>query len=114
MHSSSLTIPKQDGGLNNSSNLTSQGLSYRNSHASAPLKRPTMKTRAYDAWTAGMEPIKTVWKFLQKWTNLTTWIIIGMVIGILVGRFSPEFAVKIGPMGTVFIRMIQCIVVRPI
>ncbi|KAF9279609.1 hypothetical protein BGZ68_007809 [Mortierella alpina] len=69
-----------------------------------------MRTRALNAWTAGMGPVKTVWNFLQKWTNLTIWIIIGMIIGILVGRFSPEFAVKIGPMGTVFIRMIQCIV----
>ncbi|KAF9562008.1 hypothetical protein EC968_005411 [Mortierella alpina] len=110
MHSSSLTIPKQEGGINNTSNLASQGLSYRDSHANAPLKGPTLRSRAFDAWTAGMGPVKTVWNFLQKWTNLTIWIIIGMVIGILVGRFSPEFAVKIGPMGTVFIRMIQCIV----
>ena len=114
MHSSSLTIPKQDGGVNNSSNLTSQGLSYRHSHTSAPLKRPTMKTRAQNAWTAGMGPVKIVWDFLQKWTNLTVWIIVGMVVGILVGRFSPDFAVKIGPLGTVFIRMIQCIVVSPV
>ncbi|ORZ07493.1 Sodium:dicarboxylate symporter, partial [Lobosporangium transversale] len=57
-----------------------------------------------------MKPIKTVWKLSRKWTNLTIWIIIGMVIGILIGRFAPEFAVKIGPLGNVFIRMIQCIV----
>ncbi|KAF9947142.1 hypothetical protein BGZ70_002854, partial [Mortierella alpina] len=110
MHSSSLTIPTQSGGVNHTSSLTSTGLSYRPSHASAPLKPPTMRTRALAAWTAGMKPVKDAWNFLQKWTNLTIWIIIGMAIGIVVGRLAPEFAVKIGPLGTVFIRMIQCIV----
>ncbi|KAG0309866.1 hypothetical protein BGZ98_003409 [Dissophora globulifera] len=54
--------------------------------------------------------IWSVWKFLRKWTNLTVWIIIAMIVGILIGRFSPDFAVKIAPLGEVFIRMIQCIV----
>ncbi|KAI7832251.1 Sodium:dicarboxylate symporter, partial [Gamsiella multidivaricata] len=57
-----------------------------------------------------MGPVKTVWEFLREWTNLTVWIVIALVVGILIGRFAPKFAVSIGPLGTVFIRMIQCIV----
>ncbi|KAI8594521.1 Sodium:dicarboxylate symporter family-domain-containing protein [Dissophora ornata] len=57
-----------------------------------------------------MKPIKTVWTFLRTWTNLSVWIVIAMVIGIIIGKSAPTFAVNIGPLGTVFIRMIQCIV----
>ena len=41
---------------------------------------------------------------------LTTWIIISMVVGILVGMYAPEFAVKLKPLSTVFLRMIKSII----
>ncbi|KAK3821443.1 MAG: Sodium:dicarboxylate symporter family-domain-containing protein, partial [Benniella sp.] len=50
-----------------------------------------------------------VWHFLRRRT-LTSWIVFGMIVGLMIGRYAPSFAVKIGPLGTVFIRMIQCIV----
>ncbi|KAI9320412.1 Sodium:dicarboxylate symporter [Dichotomocladium elegans] len=55
-------------------------------------------------------PFKTVWRFLNKWTNLTFWIFAGIFIGILIGYFQPAFAKEIQPLGTAFIRMIQIIV----
>ncbi|KAI1318036.1 hypothetical protein EDD11_007270 [Mortierella claussenii] len=70
----------------------------------------TWGSRATSSWNAGMKLIRFTWRLLKKRTNLTIWIIIAMVVGILIGRFSPDFAVKIGPLGTVFSRMIQCIV----
>jgi len=54
--------------------------------------------------------VTDVWHFLRRRT-LTSWIVFGMVVGLMIGRYAPTFAVKIGPLGTVFIRMIQCIVV---
>jgi len=41
---------------------------------------------------------------------LTTRIIISMVVGILVGMYAPEFAVKLKPLSTVFLRMIKSII----
>ena len=41
---------------------------------------------------------------------LTTWIIISMVVGILIGMYAPEFAVKLKPLSTVFLRMIKSII----
>ncbi|KAF8975659.1 hypothetical protein BGZ46_008942 [Entomortierella lignicola] len=55
-------------------------------------------------------PIVTVFRFLQRKTNLTVWIIVGLIIGILLGKFAPDFAVQLEPMGRVFIRMIEIIV----
>ncbi|KAF9963608.1 hypothetical protein BGZ65_001823 [Modicella reniformis] len=49
-------------------------------------------------------------RLLRKYTNLTVWIIISMIVGIIVGKFAPEFSIAIKPMGEVFIRMIQTIV----
>ncbi|KAF9124891.1 hypothetical protein BGW39_007826 [Mortierella sp. 14UC] len=55
-------------------------------------------------------PIITVFRLLRKHTNLTMWIVFAMIIGIIVGKFAPEFAVQIKPMGDVFLRMIGCLV----
>lgn len=71
-----------------------------------------IRRRFNDAWKSVEEPALVLYNLLEKHTNLTFWIAVGMVVGILVGQFSPDFAVKIGPMGTVFIRMIQIVVVR--
>ncbi|KAG2217367.1 hypothetical protein INT45_012237, partial [Circinella minor] len=56
-------------------------------------------------------PFQRVWRFLNKWTNLTFWIFAGIFVGILVGYFQPEFSQEIEPLGTAFIRMIKIIVV---
>jgi proton glutamate symport protein len=42
---------------------------------------------------------------------LTTWILISMVVGVLIGTFAPAFAVKLSPISTVFLRMIKSIIV---
>ncbi|KAG0201467.1 hypothetical protein BGX28_005720 [Mortierella sp. GBA30] len=55
-------------------------------------------------------PVIMLYRFLKKYTNLTVWIIISMIIGVIVGKFAPSFAVEIAPLGTLFIRMIQTIV----
>ncbi|KAG0023812.1 hypothetical protein BGZ81_007919 [Podila clonocystis] len=68
------------------------------------------RRRFNDAWKSVADPSIALYNFLEKNTNLTIWIAVGMVIGILLGQFAPDFAVKIGPLGTVFIRMIQIIV----
>jgi proton glutamate symport protein len=43
--------------------------------------------------------------------SLTWWIFIGMGVGILVGWLAPEFAAKLKPLSTVFLRMIKSVVV---
>ncbi|KAF9329363.1 hypothetical protein BG006_007543 [Podila minutissima] len=55
-------------------------------------------------------PVGIVWSFLRRKTNLTMWIVLSMIIGVLIGQFAPAFAVEIKPLGELFIRMIQCIV----
>ncbi|KAJ1942951.1 hypothetical protein FBU59_003051, partial [Linderina macrospora] len=55
-------------------------------------------------------PARFVWKYLRK-TNLTMWILFGLVLGIIVGHFAPTFAVKIKPLADAFLRMIQTLVV---
>ncbi|KAF9156983.1 hypothetical protein DFQ27_000415 [Actinomortierella ambigua] len=55
-------------------------------------------------------PVGYLWRFLRKYTNMTVWIVIAMIVGILLGKFAPAFAVEIAPLGEVFIRMIQTIV----
>src|SRR3954462_12002963 len=42
--------------------------------------------------------------------SLTGWILISMVVGVLIGMYSPEFAVKLKPLSTVFLRMIKSII----
>src|SRR5205085_3963879 len=43
--------------------------------------------------------------------SLTSWIIISMVVGVLIGVFAPELALKLKPLSTVFLRMIKSIIV---
>src|SRR5215211_7270154 len=43
--------------------------------------------------------------------SLTSWIMIAMVIGVLVGWAFPSFAVKLKPLSTIFLRMIKSIIV---
>ena len=40
---------------------------------------------------------------------LTAWIFIGMVAGVLLGVFAPSFALGLGPVSMVFLRLIKCI-----
>ena len=51
-----------------------------------------------------------MWTFLRRRT-LTQWIIAAMVVGVLIGVFSPQFAVSLRPISTVFLRMIKSIIV---
>src|SRR6202008_529356 len=43
--------------------------------------------------------------------SLTSWIIIAMVIGVIVGWAFPSFAVSLKPLSTIFLRMIKSIIV---
>jgi proton glutamate symport protein len=51
-----------------------------------------------------------MWTFLRRRT-LTQWIIVGMVAGVLLGIYAPNFAVSLRPVSTVFLRMIRSIIV---
>jgi proton glutamate symport protein len=42
---------------------------------------------------------------------LTSWILISMVVGVLIGTFAPDFAMTLKPLSTVFLRMIKSIIV---
>jgi proton glutamate symport protein len=42
---------------------------------------------------------------------LTSWIMISMVVGVLIGAFAPDFATKLSPLSTAFLRMIKSIIV---
>src|SRR2546430_12454725 len=42
---------------------------------------------------------------------LTSWIMISMVAGVLIGTFAPELAMNLKPVSTVFLRMIKSIIV---
>ena len=52
----------------------------------------------------------TVYQSLRR-ISLTKWILISMVIGILIGRIWPDFAVGLKPLSTIFLRMIKSIIV---
>ncbi|KAF9353514.1 hypothetical protein BGX26_008700 [Mortierella sp. AD094] len=81
------------------------------SHRSGSVtKKNSLSTKFNSAWGSIMKPVEATGRFLKKWTNLTVWIVVAMVVGIIVGRVAPDFAIKIAPLGTVFLRMIQCIV----
>ena len=43
--------------------------------------------------------------------SLTSWIVVAMVIGVIVGWAFPAFAVNLKPLSTVFLRMIKSIIV---
>src|SRR4051794_34922957 len=42
--------------------------------------------------------------------SLTSWIMISMVVGVLIGMFAPQFALAAKPLSTVFLRMIKSII----
>jgi proton glutamate symport protein len=54
-------------------------------------------------------PFLYVWNYLAARTNLTVWIVVGMVVGILIGKFAPDAGVQLKPLGNAFIRMITII-----
>lgn len=75
---------------------------------------PRMSKVAQDIggfFAACISPFLITIRFLQKRTNLTFWIILAMVIGILVGYFSPTVGKEIKPLGDAFIYMIKIIIV---
>ncbi|KAI7890382.1 Sodium:dicarboxylate symporter family-domain-containing protein [Mucor mucedo] len=75
---------------------------------------PRMSKIARDTgafFSACLAPFITTIRFLQRRTNLTFWIILAMVIGILVGYFSPAAGKEIKPLGDAFIYMIKIIIV---
>ncbi|KAJ1966416.1 hypothetical protein IWQ62_002433 [Dispira parvispora] len=52
-------------------------------------------------------------RFCLKWlgkTNLTFWIVVSVIVGILLGKFAPEFSVKIKPLADLFLSMVKCLV----
>src|SRR5882672_8465299 len=51
-----------------------------------------------------------IYKNLRR-IPLTSWIIISMVVGVLIGTFAPAFAMTLKPVSTVFLRMIKSIIV---
>src|SRR5438093_12374761 len=51
-----------------------------------------------------------VYRHLRR-IPLTSWILISMVVGVLIGTYAPDFARKLSPLSTVFLRMIKPIVV---
>src|SRR5438876_4584573 len=51
-----------------------------------------------------------VYRHLRR-IPLTSWILISMVIGVLIGTYAPDFARKLAPLSTVFLRMIKSIIV---
>ncbi|ORX75466.1 glutamate-aspartate carrier protein [Basidiobolus meristosporus CBS 931.73] len=55
-------------------------------------------------------PFRWGWKQLRR-INLTTWIFISMLVGILIGWLAPGFGVSLQPFSNVFLYMIQCLVV---
>src|SRR3954469_7057150 len=43
--------------------------------------------------------------------SLTSWIMISMGVGVVIGSFWPDFAMALKPLSTVFLRMIKSIIV---
>jgi proton glutamate symport protein len=48
-------------------------------------------------------------RFVKR-VSLTSWIFIGLVLGILIGVFFPEFAKHLAPISNIFLRLIKSIV----
>src|SRR3954468_20949021 len=51
-----------------------------------------------------------IYKNLKR-VSLTTWILLAMVVGVLIGIVAPAFAESLKPLSTVFLRMIKSIIV---
>ncbi|KAG0349473.1 hypothetical protein BG005_010964 [Podila minutissima] len=76
----------------------------------APTQKYNDKPKKQSKIGKVFAPVGIAWSFLRRKTNLTMWIVVSMIVGVLVGQFAPAFAVEIKPLGELFIRMIQCIV----
>ncbi|KAG0370388.1 hypothetical protein BGZ54_006508 [Gamsiella multidivaricata] len=76
-------------------------------YANEPAKQ---RGKVATAALSVLAPFVYVFGLLRRYTNLTVWIIISMIVGIIVGKFAPDFAVQIEPMGRLFVRMIQTVV----
>ena len=46
----------------------------------------------------------------MKRLSLTAWIFIGMAAGVALGVFAPGFAKQLGPVSSVFLRLIRSII----
>ena len=46
----------------------------------------------------------------MKHSRLTALISIALILGILVGHFAPEFAVRMRPLAAIFLRMVKMII----
>jgi aerobic C4-dicarboxylate transport protein len=44
------------------------------------------------------------------WTQLWVWVLIGMALGIALGRVDPQLAAKMGPLGDAFIKLIRMLI----
>lgn len=55
------------------------------------------------------QPFLRTWRFLGRHTNLTFWIVFGMVLGIIIGNFAPEAGKAVKPLADAFINMIKII-----
>ncbi|ORX99175.1 glutamate-aspartate carrier protein [Basidiobolus meristosporus CBS 931.73] len=62
------------------------------------MKRPTKN------------PLVLAWRFLTR-LNLTVWIMVSMVVGILLGWLQPDFAKELKPISNIFLYMIKCLIV---
>src|SRR5438105_15316821 len=51
-----------------------------------------------------------VYRHLRR-IPLTSWIIISMVVGVLIGTYAPDFARRLAPLAGAFLRMIKSIIV---
>lgn len=51
-----------------------------------------------------------VYRHLRR-VSLTSWIMISMVVGVIIGAVAPDFATQLKPLSTVFLRMIKSIIV---
>jgi proton glutamate symport protein len=52
---------------------------------------------------------KTIWNRLRQ-MNLTQWIFVGLVCGLVIGLYAPQFAVTLKPLRTLFLSGIKCII----
>ncbi|KAK9708964.1 hypothetical protein K7432_009340 [Basidiobolus ranarum] len=50
------------------------------------------------------------WRFIRK-INITIWILLALLLGILCGYLAPSFSSHLGPISNVFIYMVKCLVV---
>ncbi|KAF9276788.1 hypothetical protein BGZ74_003537 [Mortierella antarctica] len=76
----------------------------------APTQKYNDKPKKQSKIGKVFAPVGIAWSFLRRKTNLTMWIVVAMIVGVLLGQFAPAFSVEIKPLGELFIRMIQCIV----